>query len=1496
MKLEDLSWKFLREITDDFSKERIVGEGAFGVVYKGVTKNGDDVAVKKLKLRDVNLDYKQFQNEFCNLKKLKHQNIVQILGYCYEAEKKHLILPDGSKVHVDGETCAALCFEYLHNGSLQKHISDEFTELDWHKRFKIIKGTCEGLKYIHEKRIYHLDLKPDNILLDKDMVPKIADFGLSRIFGKKELSRITRNPYGTLGYQPPEHIDRGEISGKFDIFSLGVIMIKIVSGSNGYSKCLDMSLDEFIDQVQENWRNMLRASCTSNSLLEAYCHQVETCTLIALNCLDADSQKRPDIVKIIEHLNEVETKVAGKFVQKQTEILQQVPNKGRRKLFSGMTIHNNKKKMRIESKDITGLHQNINLMMGPSYSELEFVDARETSSDVVEKLIVGRIEEKEKLMTLFEGTSEKIVILPIHGIGGIGKTTFARMIYNDPKLKCYSHVWVHVSRRFGLNKICKSISSQLSAKKSLANERQMTQCCFTKLLSGKKILIVLDDLWEDNQFQLQSLKDMLYCKDSNIIILVTTRSECVAERICTNLQPYKILPLTNDMCWEIIKQRSGVEDRDDKEQLMGIGQEIAQKCGGVALAAISLGFTLRSMNFDQWVKVKDNGIWNEPVTKDFTLTNHVLASLNLSYSYMDPCLKRCFDYCGIFQKGQMLAKQDLIHQWISLGLIKPTKMLSTMQLSEKYIMQLLGLSFLQHSVSPTTSGAYHGHASFFTMHDLVHDLAVLVLGDDILYQCKQGNAGGSTCRYAVLSDCRKPLKLSTTSPAMLKALRFQDCFRTRLRNVAFSSAKSLRVLDLSECFIQKLPDSIGRLKQLGYLKAHRIQDQMVPSCITKLSKLNYLSLSESSELLVLPESIGDIVGLLHLDLSCCSGIEQLPESLGNLERLVHLDLSECSSLTGVPESLGSLTKLQYLNLSGIRWLAKLPTSFGNLCSLVHLNLAECVHLIGVPGSLSGFTKLQYLNLSCCSRLGKNRHESLRGLQDVVEILTELRYLNLEHCLESMYGDQPADERISFLCNKSNLEYLNISHNKNLYSIPETVAKLGKLRTLDLSFCRNLQRLPATISEIDSLKFLEISNCSKLDKSTVPQSINSSILLPHFLVHAGDGESTSTVVHLEYENPTKLYISMLENVMSAEEAQRIKLAEKSRIEELGLLWTRDAKRFVDDKEVLRELVPPDSVEIFKLEGYNSVSFPSWMANVATYLPYLVIIYIWELPNCKNLPPLGQLPNLEKLSIVGVDQLTKIDAEFYGGMRPFRRLDDITLVGLECLEEWNTTYSCGEDGLIELVLPNLLSLNIHFCPKLSFQPRLPGGNYKLSISGCDELILSSWGDIGHVRASSYAAATELNVENCFEPLHHWSLLRHLPGLTGLSIKHCYDLTCDSPDFLRGLSSLQRLSVKNCKYITSLPEMLGNLITLTEFEIVNCKRINSLPESIQQLTCLQRLQIASCPKLVQWCQLEENEKKLGYIKDKEIGDHLLGFDQESESDLYSDDQESESDLDSE
>ncbi|CAO2206029.1 unnamed protein product [Urochloa humidicola] len=300
-----IEYQELKAITDNFDEKRKLGEGGYGTVYWGFRENGDEIAVKVLR-DNVVLDDNLFQNEFGNLTKLKHDNIVQLVGFCYES-KGDIITHEGKKVVAERQH-RALCFEYMHNGSLRKHISDKCDSLNWHTSYKIIKGTCEGLKYLHggSKPIYHLDLKPDNILLDKNMVAKLADFGLSKIFYDRQ-TKIVQNAIGTRGYMPPEFIEQNIVSDKNDIFSLGVIIIEIVLGPTAYSKLklMEMSSQELIDLAQEKWRRELQ-STWSGSLLEEYCRQVKICTEISLECVNGDRRKRPPIAAVIKRLNEAE--------------------------------------------------------------------------------------------------------------------------------------------------------------------------------------------------------------------------------------------------------------------------------------------------------------------------------------------------------------------------------------------------------------------------------------------------------------------------------------------------------------------------------------------------------------------------------------------------------------------------------------------------------------------------------------------------------------------------------------------------------------------------------------------------------------------------------------------------------------------------------------------------------------------------------------------------------------------------------------------------------------------------------------------------------------------------------------------------------------------------------------------------------------------------------------------------------------------------------------
>ena len=327
------------------------------------------------------------------------------------------------------------------------------------------------------------------------------------------------------------------------------------------------------------------------------------------------------------------------------------------------------------------------------------------------------------------------------------------------------------------------------------------------------------------------------------------------------------------------------------------------------------------------------------------------------------------------------------------------------------------------------------------MHDLVHDLARLVMLDEILVTSEQVSTAGISYRYALLGNCTQPLETSSDYLAKIRALRFMNCRTIDLNDVPFSPAKSLRVLDLSECSIEKLPDFIGLFKQLMYLNAPGVQHQSITNSITKLIKLMYLSLRGSSEILLLPESVGEMKGLMYLDLSDCSGIQQLPESFGNLEELVHLNFSNCSCIQSLSQCLRSLTELQYLNLS---------------CNSDLYLPADVEHI----GNL---TKLEYLNLSCRSNL----YLPLPNL-DFLGTLTKLKYLNLSS-QQSNPKWLPED-----LGNLMELKYLNLSGCHMIEQLPASFGRLKSLVYLDLSCCSLLLGIPQALRGLTNLEYLNLS--------------------------------------------------------------------------------------------------------------------------------------------------------------------------------------------------------------------------------------------------------------------------------------------------------------------------------------------------------------------------------------------------------------------------------------
>ncbi|TVU26837.1 hypothetical protein EJB05_29402, partial [Eragrostis curvula] len=283
----NLPLSLLRSITNNFSDDLAIGCGGFSTVYMGLLQNGI-VAVKKLiQLNDMH--EKLFQRELDSLMRVRHKNIVRFLGYCSDTQGK-LFKWEGKNV-VSEERQRCFCFEFLPQGSLDKYISDAAQGLDWMTRYQIIKGICEGLHYLHQQRIVHLDLKPANIFLDNDMVPKIADFGHSLYFDEKQSRARISHTFGSLGYTSPESYD-GLMTFKSDIYSIGVIILEMLTGHKGYPE---------IENILQGWSTRIETS-----LGDARLEPVRVCAEIGIECIDFNPEKRPDTQCILERLAEME--------------------------------------------------------------------------------------------------------------------------------------------------------------------------------------------------------------------------------------------------------------------------------------------------------------------------------------------------------------------------------------------------------------------------------------------------------------------------------------------------------------------------------------------------------------------------------------------------------------------------------------------------------------------------------------------------------------------------------------------------------------------------------------------------------------------------------------------------------------------------------------------------------------------------------------------------------------------------------------------------------------------------------------------------------------------------------------------------------------------------------------------------------------------------------------------------------------------------------------
>ncbi|CAH8360147.1 unnamed protein product [Eruca vesicaria subsp. sativa] len=281
-----LDYRSIQTATADFAESNKIGQGGFGEVYKGALSDGTEVAVKKLSKSSGQGDV-EFKNEVILVAKLQHRNLVRLLGFCLEGEERVLV------------------YEYVPNKSLDYFLFDpaKQAQLDWSRRYKIIGAVARGILYLHQDSrltIIHRDLKASNILLDADMNPKIADFGMARIFGLDQTQENTSRIVGTYGYMSPEYAMHGQYSMKSDVYSFGVLVLEIISGKKNSSFYQTDGAHDLVSYAWRLWSNGTPLDLVDPVIVDnCQRNEVVRCVHIGLLCVQEDPVERPTLSTIV---------------------------------------------------------------------------------------------------------------------------------------------------------------------------------------------------------------------------------------------------------------------------------------------------------------------------------------------------------------------------------------------------------------------------------------------------------------------------------------------------------------------------------------------------------------------------------------------------------------------------------------------------------------------------------------------------------------------------------------------------------------------------------------------------------------------------------------------------------------------------------------------------------------------------------------------------------------------------------------------------------------------------------------------------------------------------------------------------------------------------------------------------------------------------------------------------------------------------------------------
>ncbi|KAL3380647.1 hypothetical protein AABB24_001014 [Solanum stoloniferum] len=921
----------------------------------------------------------------------------------------------------------------------------------------------------------------------------------------------------------------------------------------------------------------------------------------------------------------------------------------------------------------------------------------QSDSYVIESKILGRNKDKKNIIKLLIGSDVSVV--SIIGIGGIGKTTVAKLVYNDAVVENSfdTRIWVCVSEGFNVKRLLKAIIESGTGSSCNLVEMDVIQRRVQELILGKKFLLVLDDVWDDDHEKYERLKNLVHNGLDGSKLLVTTRNEKVALLVGTT-NPYRLEGLSDGDCWSLFQELAYKNRQKELLALEEVGKEIAKKCRGVPLAAKALGSLMCLKNQkSEWSFIRDCAMWDLMGHEDGA---GILSALKLSYEYLPTHLKQCFAYCSIFPKGYRINKNTLIHLWMAEGFVPSSESIPPEEVGNGYFNELLWRSFFQN-----VRRDFDGNIVECDMHDLAKsvggvDCLTTEFGKEVIIPV-------ATRHLSMFGN-----EVVPKNPGMLKSAQNLRSFLlldgqrniTKVSKSFFLSFRSIRALDCSGTSIKKLSNSIGTLLHLRYLNLSHTLLRTLPKSICCLLNLEALILKHCNHLIELPAEIRKLVNLRHLDIYGCTSLTMLPGGIGQMRSLQTLPVYIVSDAAA-----SDISELQRLDLHGELMIKNLENLSNEICAK--------------NANLKGKRHIRFLKLIWAQVEEMETRENVERVVEGLQPNSDLRKLHLEGYIGANF---PSWLMTTYLVNIVELSLLKCHR---CVELPQ-LEKLPFLEVLTVDgmdsamyFCGSSGGKDSA-THFASLKQLTLRNMPCLLGWSVNEDHG---ILPHLKKFTC--EACPSLNNLPYlPSLNSLELSDCSSELLAETA--------ANVTSLTHLMISGFLELIHLPEgLLKNNISLLSVEIRDCPEIRSLS---------SELKVLPCIESLSISNCKNLSSLFDscgLGTLKSLSIHGCHNISlekglqNLQFLQYASLSDCGNLTTLPmpmqhLTSLQTLHIW----SCSEMYMLPEWLRDLSSLReleLWYCGKLSSLPESVKNLTKLqflSIWGCPNLGLRCRKDVG------------------------------------------------------------------------------------------------------------------------------------------------------------------------